>query len=103
MPIIPGSITPIRDKTMTCSSVSSVNRLPAASVVTWREIPDALANALRAFSRPNLSASGSVNRRGKAATVAKPGRQRVGCAPWPPEQAKISGPTTWVLLWLFGI
>ena len=89
--------------TMTCSSVSSVNRLPAASVVTGREIPDALANALRAFSRPNLSANGSVNWRGKAVTVAKLGRQRVGCAPWPPEQAKISGPTTWVLLWLFGI
>jgi hypothetical protein len=38
---------------------------------------DALANALRTFSRPNFSADGDANWRGKAAIVAKLGRQRV--------------------------
>jgi hypothetical protein len=89
--------------TMTCSSVSSVNRLPAASIVMGREIFDALTNALRAFSRPNFSADGGANWRGKSAMVAKPGRQRAGCTPSPPEQENFSGPTTSVLLWLFGI
>jgi hypothetical protein len=77
--------------TITCSSVSSVNRLPAASAVTGQEIFDALANALWAFSRPNFSADGGANWRGKASVVAKLGRQRVGCVSWPLEQAKIPG------------